>query len=80
MNESIIISDNKMKEDSPIQKFFTGKSVFLTGSTGFLGSVLVEKLLRGCPEIKKIYLLIRKKKGVDVEERFKKLIDAKVSK
>lgn len=73
------VDDDNMECNSPIQEFFSGKSVFLTGSTGFLGSVLLEKLLRCCPEIKKIYLLIREKKGVDIQQRFKKLVNTKVS-
>jgi len=31
------------------------------GGTGFLGKVLIEKLLRSCPDISVIYLLIREK-------------------
>ncbi|OEL31192.1 Fatty acyl-CoA reductase 1 [Dichanthelium oligosanthes] len=37
--------------------YFTGKSILITGSTGFL--VLVEKILRVQPDVKKLYLLIR---------------------
>ncbi|KAF9087022.1 cyclin-dependent kinase inhibitor far1 [Mortierella sp. AM989] len=33
--------------------------VFLTGATGFVGKVLVEKILRSLPQVKKIYLLLR---------------------
>jgi nucleoside-diphosphate-sugar epimerase len=36
-----------------------GKTVLLTGGTGFLGKVVVERLLRCAPEIARIYLLIR---------------------
>lgn len=32
--------------DSPIIHFYAGKTVFLTGPTGFLGQLLLEKLLR----------------------------------
>lgn len=32
--------------DSPITSFYAGKTVFLTGPTGFLGHLLLEKLLR----------------------------------
>lgn len=32
--------------DSPITTFYAGKTVFLTGPTGFLGHLLLEKLLR----------------------------------
>lgn len=48
---------------------FTGKTLFMTGATGFLGKVLVEKLLRTCDGIVKIYLLVRPKKGKDPNER-----------
>ncbi|XP_025072855.1 putative fatty acyl-CoA reductase CG5065 [Pogonomyrmex barbatus] len=39
------------------------------GSTGFLGKVLIEKLLRSCPDISTIYLLIRTKKDKCPETR-----------
>jgi long-chain acyl-CoA synthetase len=42
-----------------IRKFFAGKNVLLTGSTGFLAKAVVEKLLHDLPEIGQIYLLIR---------------------
>ena len=54
---------------SDIVEFYRGRSVFITGATGFLGKVLVEKLLRSCPDIKAVYLLIRPKKGQDVGTR-----------
>lgn len=47
---------------SEIEKFYSGKVVLVTGVTGFVGKVLVEKLLRGCRGIKTVYVLIRKKK------------------
>jgi predicted RNA binding protein with dsRBD fold (UPF0201 family) len=36
--------------------------------TGFMGKIFVERLLRQT-EIKKIYLLVRQKRGKDVKER-----------
>ncbi|VAI78288.1 unnamed protein product [Triticum turgidum subsp. durum] len=39
--------------------YFGGKSMLITGSTGFLGKVLVEKILRVQPDVKKLFLLVR---------------------
>ena len=61
-----------------IPDFYSGRSVFITGVTGFLGKVLMEKLLRSCPGISKIYVLIRPKRGVDAQTRLDKVLDSKV--
>lgn len=58
---------------TPVAEFYAEKSVFVTGGTGFMGKVLVEKLLRSCPKIKKIYLLMRPKRGQDVASRLTEL-------
>jgi fatty acyl-CoA reductase len=42
--------------------------VLVTGGTGFLGQVLIEKLFRSV-QIKHLYLLIRNKKGLSPQER-----------
>ncbi|XP_046837370.1 fatty acyl-CoA reductase wat-like [Vespa crabro] len=60
---------------TPIQKFYDDESVFLTGGTGFMGKLLIEKLLRGCPGIRCIYILIRSKKGKNVLERLDELME-----
>ncbi len=44
----------------------------------FFLKVLVEKLLRYCDGIDKIYILIRAKKDYSVEERFKKFLESKL--
>ena len=49
--------------------FFAGCNVFITGATGYLGGVLLFKLLSYCPDIGKLYFLIRGKKGLSPEER-----------
>lgn len=58
---------------SPVQDFFRGKNIFITGATGFLGMALIEKLLRACPDIGTIYVLIRPKKGKEVSARLEEL-------
>ncbi|CAO2177358.1 unnamed protein product [Urochloa humidicola] len=39
--------------------YLKGKSILITGSTGFLGKILVEKILRVQPHVHKMYLLVR---------------------
>ncbi|XP_063930462.1 fatty acyl-CoA reductase wat-like [Zophobas morio] len=60
---------------SQIKTFFQNQTVFLTGGSGFLGKVLIEKLLRECEEIEKIYVLMRTKKNKTPEERFEELFN-----
>lgn len=43
--------------------------------SGFMGKMLIEKLLRSCTEIDTIYLLIRPKKGKDVHSRLEEAFD-----
>lgn len=46
-----------------VTQFYSGKSILITGATGFMGKVLVEKLLRDCGEVRCIYILVRMKRG-----------------
>lgn len=71
----IIESVNDENPLTPIQRFYSGSTVFITGGTGFLGRILIEKLLRSCPELSTIYLLIRPKKGKGMHERVDELFD-----
>ncbi|EDV94344.1 fatty acyl-CoA reductase wat [Drosophila grimshawi] len=54
--------------ESEIQTFYKDKTVFLTGGSGFLGKVIIEKLLRST-KVKRIYVLIRCKRGQDGLQR-----------
>lgn len=62
-----------------IEQFYRGKSVFVTGGTGFVGKAFIEKILRSCPEVGDIYLLCRRKTGLDVQSRIDKLLNGPVS-
>ncbi|XP_066587954.1 fatty acyl-CoA reductase 1-like isoform X2 [Prorops nasuta] len=57
-----------------IPKFYAGRSIFITGGTGFLGKVLVEKILRSCPEVREIFLLMRPKKEMSIDNRLRKML------
>jgi hypothetical protein len=72
------MSENTNMEQLSIPEFYKGRSVFITGATGFMGKVLVEKLLRSCPEVDRIYLLMRPSKGQSVECRLEDLINNQV--
>lgn len=65
-------------EISEIANYYSGKAIFITGASGFLGKVLVEKLLRSCPDVKKLYVLIRHKKGQLPQQRIDQLLDCAV--
>jgi fatty acyl-CoA reductase len=65
-------------EASEITEFYRNKSIFITGATGFLGKALVEKLLRSCYDLDKIYLLVRGKKGKSAMERLDEITNCQV--
>ena len=71
-------NNNEKFEKSEIQNFFTDKTILITGATGFLGKCLVEKLLRSCYDLKNIYILVRRKKDLTVEEILKKYFQNEV--
>lgn len=73
------MSLNNNEGELTIPEFYAGKNIFITGGTGFLGTVLIEALLSSTPEIGKIYLLIRDKYGSDTRERIKRLLSKQVS-
>lgn len=75
-------SDNRTivsEDDLSIASFLAGKNVFITGGTGFLGTVLIERLLSATTEIGKIYLLVRSKNGFSPESRVERLMSKVVS-
>lgn len=63
---------------SDIRSFYGNKTVLLTGVTGFLGKVLLEKLLRSCGDLKTIYVLIRDKGGKSFDLRLEEVFASEV--
>ena len=62
-----------------VSEYYAGKQIFLTGATGFVGKVLLEKLLRCCPDVDAIYCLIRTKKNQNASDRLRNLLHDKVN-
>lgn len=58
-----------MPELTPVQEYYKGKTVFVTGASGFMGKVLLEKLLYSCHELKEIIIICRPKRGKTPESR-----------
>ncbi|KAL7201777.1 hypothetical protein ACSBR1_033474 [Camellia fascicularis] len=54
-----------------IVKFFREKKFLVTGATGFLAKVLVEKILRTVPDVDRIYLIIKAENKEAATERLK---------
>lgn len=71
------VEDDVAKNEE--QKFFVAdtfknRSILITGASGFLGKVLVEKLLYSIPSINSIFLLIRPLPNETINERLNKII------
>ena len=66
-------------QDSPVSRMFHERSIFITGASGFIGRVLLEKLLRTYPTIKTIYLLMRTKRNqLPADRLHKQLLKAPI--
>ena len=63
---------------SSIGRFYAGRSLFITGGSGFIGKQVVEKLLRSCSDIDRIYVLMKAKKDQLPQQRLEKMLSLPV--
>ena len=52
-----------------VQEFYKDKTIFITGGSGFMGKVLIEKLLYSCSDLKELIVLMRPKRGKTAMQR-----------
>ncbi|CAJ2660150.1 unnamed protein product [Trifolium pratense] len=57
-------------ESKSIKCFLNAKTILVTGVTGFLRKIFVEKILRVQPNVKKLYLLLKAKNCESANQRF----------
>lgn len=62
--------ESKQTHNISIRESYNGKQILLTGATGFLGKVILAKILYDLPSIGCIYVLIRDSKKGTAVERF----------
>lgn len=55
-----------------IDDAFRGKTIFVTGATGFLGKVFIYKMFKEFPDLEALYVLIRPKRNVNPRDRLNK--------
>lgn len=64
-------TESNVVNESLTRQVLSGRSILITGTTGFVGKVLLEKIIREIPDIGAIYLLIRgSTKYPDADSRF----------
>lgn len=55
-----------------VKQFYADKTILITGCTGFLAKIILEKIIRSCSNFKKIFVLIRSKQGFTLQDRLEK--------
>jgi fatty acyl-CoA reductase len=47
-----------------VKEFYSNRAILITGATGYLAKIILEKIIRDCSDFKVIYVLMRLKQGV----------------
>ncbi|XP_026684981.1 fatty acyl-CoA reductase wat-like [Diaphorina citri] len=59
-----------------VADFYRNGHILITGGTGFMGKLMIDKLLRSFSDIDSLYIMVRDKKGSSPEERVEKMFDS----
>ena len=73
---SVAVFPEMASETPSVSEWFHGRNVFVTGGTGFMGKVLICKLLVSCHNLSNIFMLVRKKKEVDPQARLQVMVQS----
>jgi alcohol-forming fatty acyl-CoA reductase len=52
-----------------VKEFYKDKTILISGCTGFLGKIVLEKIIRTCQDYKTVYVLTRAKTGTSPQKR-----------
>jgi hypothetical protein len=58
-----------------VREALRGKNILLIGATGFIGKVWLTNLLSDLPELRRIYLLVRRNRTTTSLERFQRVVE-----
>jgi thioester reductase-like protein len=58
-----------------VRRSLEGRSILLIGFTGFIGKVLLAKILKSIPEAGRVFVLIRKQRSMSAARRFEKILE-----
>lgn len=75
-NAEALLTDCPDGTSSAIADFYKNRSILITGASGFIGKQLLEKLLRSCSNLKKIYILLRDSHHASASERLKHILSS----
>lgn len=62
-----------------IKEFYKNRDILITGGTGFVGKVLIEKILRSCNNVGRVFILLRSKRSKTIHSRWEEIKKMAVS-
>jgi thioester reductase-like protein len=71
----VYFDEHRQPQGFSVRRAYAGKQVMLIGVTGFIGKVWLANTLLDLPNLKRIYLLIRRQKSSPAERRFEKMVE-----